>query len=180
LKVKEKQIDTKKHWKFMLENHFLGKHHFDLFNKEGKMTELGVCVQIRELLEVEISHKGRKETKPALYFRDKGVLPLLMGREKFQQLENILGSPEPHDWQGKHVYVYVDETVTFGKTAIGGIRFRPCVDVPIKKRKFDPSKLNNAAQHVFQYGIDSFLELRDATPEQIALIEQAVEKLRTS
>ena len=180
MKVRERQIDTKKHWKLMLENHFLGKHHFDLFAKQGRMTDLGLCVQIRELLEVEVSHKGRKETKLALYFQDKGVLPSLMGREKLQQLETILGSPEPHDWQGKHVYVYVDETVKFGNQSVGGVRFRPCVEPPIKKRKFDPSKLDNAAKHVLQHGMDSFLELRDATPEQIALIEQAVEKLRTS
>ena len=120
MKVTTASINPELHWKTYMESKFLGKHHFEVFNDEGRLTKNGLLVTIKDIKKLTISHRGVEEKKPALFFKEHKVLPLLLGTEKFQQLERIFQSPHAKDWKGKQVYLYIEHGVTFGKKQVGG------------------------------------------------------------
>jgi len=181
IKVTTMPVDEDLHWKNYMESTFLGKHHFEVFAKGGSLTDKGLLVTIDKVVKKEISHKGRKETKPAVLFKETNVLPFLLGPEKFQQLEQIFQSPHAKDWKGKKVYLYIDHGVKFGREAVGGIRFRMHMEAPKATsgpKPIEEKNMDKAIQFAIAKGMDALLKNYMPTPTQQKIIEDAIAKAK--
>lgn len=100
--------------------------HLDLLDAEGKAREFNVTIESVKGGEV-VGEGGKKSKKPVLRFRG-AKKPLACGATICKTIERIAGSPDPKDWVGKRITLYVTTTeiTREGKReTVGCIRVRP-------------------------------------------------------
>lgn len=82
-----------------------------------------ITLTIASVVTEEIGGDNGKEQKAVMYFRDKGIKPMIVNKGNWINIADTYGD-ESDEWIGKPIEIYVDPSVMFGGKRVGGVRVR--------------------------------------------------------
>jgi len=65
-----------------------------------------------------------EDSKPCVYFKQKGVKPLVLNVTNFATISSIAKQEDTDNWGGTNVVVYFDPNIWFSGKQTGGLRVR--------------------------------------------------------
>ncbi len=131
------------HWKLLMDNKFLGKHHF--LPNEKKV------LKIKEVkVEIHTVQRGKQEEFVVLYWQSNDC-PLILNKTNSEKIQKVLKTPYIEKWSGQSIELFVDKNVSFGGEKVGGVRVssnKPNSELTLndyKKQIFELSKTSTVA-----------------------------------
>ena len=95
------------HWKTLTNPNYLGAYAFD--QGEEKLVTIDHVAQ-----EEVTGPEGRKEGCMVLYFRQRGIKPLILNKTNAKIIEKLTGSAYIEDWAGRSILLVVRTVSAFG------------------------------------------------------------------
>lgn len=105
-------------WRDAIPANYLSQDHF----LPGEEKTLTIKSAGQEVVE-DPARQSKKRTLVVHWMED--VLPMVFNVTNSRTVEKLLGTKVLSDWPGHKVTVYFDETIKFGRKAVGGLRIRP-------------------------------------------------------
>lgn len=78
----------------------------------------------RVTIEKVVGSDGKKEECCVMYFREKGVKPMILNVTNSKTLAKLYGTPFIEEWTGRHVQLYAAVVSAFG-AEVEALRIRP-------------------------------------------------------
>ena len=105
------------HWKQYFDYKYLGAYSLEP-GEERVLT-------IKNLHQEEVvGNNGDKSMLPVLYFYD-SPKPMILNKVNSKTITKIYKTPDPRQWIGKKIQIYVDPGVRVGRERVEALRIRP-------------------------------------------------------
>ena len=105
------------HWKQFFDYKYLGAYSLEK-GEERVLTIKGI--QHEEV----VGNNGEKSLLPVLYFTD-SPKPMILNKVNSKAITQIYKTPDPREWIGKKIQIYVDPKVRVGREYTEALRIRP-------------------------------------------------------
>jgi len=164
------------HWKLKFDYKYLGSQHLTELCPDGKDLNAKIISFSQELVEGEDGRKDKCIVAKLKSLDGKDLLPMIVNKENFRNLETAFKSYNIEDFVGKTIAIFAKKGKWFGKqqTALRIRDFAPTIEL----KALQPDEIGKAAEYFNTHrNLDGYKKVRTITPEQEANILELAKTL---